>query len=89
MTKDQGEKKGMRGRMPVIAAWVDELRAALGAEQVDAAIAAGQRAARQAAQIEAAEGKAAAQAWLQRQRWPAGRFWAEEGGHTVGVRMKA
>lgn len=80
------KKKGMREQMPVVAAWVDELRAALGAEMVDAAIAAGQQARRRMQQVEIQQGAAAAKEWLQRQRWPAGCFHAEEGGHTVGVR---
>lgn len=80
------KKKGMREQMPIVAAWVDELRATLGAEMVDGAIAASQQAARRMRQMQLEQGPAAAKEWLQRQRWPAGCFHAEEGGHTVGVR---
>jgi hypothetical protein len=33
-----------------------------------------------------AQGEAAAAAWLRRQRFPAGCFYAEENGHTVGIK---
>lgn len=46
------KKKGMREQMPIVAAWVDELRATLGAEMVDGAIAASQQAARRMRQMQ-------------------------------------
>ena len=45
--KKEGEEKKGRALMPVVASMVDELRAAYGAERVNAAIAAGQRARRE------------------------------------------
>lgn len=78
------EKKGGE-RMPVTAAWVAELRAALGAEWVDGAIAASQRAGREYRARIASDGQARADAWLKRQSWPQGRFHAVEQGCEVGV----
>lgn len=72
--------------MPEVSGIVDELRAALGAQAVDAAIAAGQKARREHARIEAAQGSDAADRWLRRQRFPQGCFWAQEGEHEVGMR---
>ena len=75
----------MREQMPETAALVDELRRVLGAERVDAAIKAGQVARREHQRRVAEFGQARADAWLARQSFPLGRFWAEEGGHTVGI----
>ncbi len=72
--------------MPQTAAWVAELRQLLGAERVDAAIRAGQQTRRKHQQLLELQGKAAADAWLQRQRFPAGCFFAAENGHTVGIK---
>ena len=77
---------GMRQEMPATAALVDELRAVLGAEKVDAAIRAGQRAKREHAALVASHGQPQADAWLGRQKFPAGLFWAIEGGNEVGIR---
>lgn len=76
----------MREVMPQTAQIVDELRAAVGRELVDVAIRAGQQARRQAEQIASTDGQAEADAWLARQTFPTGCFWAEEAGRTVGVR---
>ena len=75
--------------MPSTAAMVDELRAVLGTEKVDAAIRAGQRARREHAALVASHGQRQADAWLAGQKFPAGLFWACEGGHEVGVRRAA
>lgn len=75
----------MRDAMPQTAAWVDELRAAFGAEAVDAAIRAGVQAQREAHRIAQTQGPEAAQRWLAAQPFPAGHFHAEERGHVVGV----
>jgi hypothetical protein len=80
---------GMRQEMPETAAMVDELRAVLGTEKVDAAIKAGQRARREHAALVARAGQRQADAWLTRQKFPAGLFWASEGGHQVGMRGAA
>jgi hypothetical protein len=90
-TKTMNEKKeeeGKKGRalMPCTAALVDELRAAYGAERIDAAIAAGQRARREYQARLASDGPTLAKRWLAAQKFPAGSFWAEEGGNQVGVR---
>jgi RNA polymerase-interacting CarD/CdnL/TRCF family regulator len=79
----------MRAQMPNTAAMVDELRAVLGTEKVDAAIRAGQRARREHAAMVASAGQRQADAWLARQKFPAGLFWASEGGHEVGLRRSA
>lgn len=75
--------------MPETAALVDELRRMLGAERVDAAIKAGQQARREHQRRLEQFGQAQADAWLARQSFPLGRFWAEEGGHTVGIKRGA
>lgn len=72
--------------MPGVAAIVDDLRAAFGPAVVDAAIASGQALRRKHAGMVADVGQAQADAWLARQHPVAGSFWAEEGGHTVGIR---
>lgn len=77
---------GLREQMPQTAGWVDELRAVLGAERVDAAIKAGQAAQRTYTAIKAEKGQPAADAWLSRQRFPAGCFWACEGGNEFGIK---
>lgn len=74
--------------MPETAKLVDELRAAFGPAVVDAAIASGQALRRKHAQMVAGVGQAQADAWLARQHPAAGCFWAEEGGHTVGIRRE-
>jgi hypothetical protein len=74
--------------MPVVAGIVDDLRAAYGPAVVDAAIASGQALRRKHAQMVAGVGQAQADAWLARQHPAAGCFWAEEGGHTVGIRTE-
>jgi hypothetical protein len=78
------EKKG-RALMPVVASMVDELRAAYGAERVNAAIAAGQRARREYQARLASDGPTLAKRWLAAQKFPQGCFWAVEGGNEVGV----
>ena len=75
--------------MPNTASLVDELRAVLGTEKVDAAIRAGQRARREYAGLVASRGQRQADAWLAGQKFPAGLFWACEGGNEVGVRRSA
>lgn len=72
--------------MPETAAMVDDLRRVLGAELVDAAIKAGQQARREHQRRVEQFGQVQADAWLARQSFPQGRFWAEEGGHTVGIK---
>lgn len=74
--------------MPQTSAWVAELRLMLGAERVDQALAASQRARRHHAALAAAQGPARADAWLNAQPWPHGRFWAQEGGQEVGVQVQ-
>lgn len=74
--------------MPQTAAWVAELRLLLGAERVDRALAASQRARRHHAALAAAQGPARAEAWLNAQPWPHGRFWAQEGGQEVGLQVQ-
>lgn len=73
--------------MPETAALVADLRLAFGAEVIDQCLAAGQRARREYARLEARNGPGYAQAWLKAQRFPMGRFWALEGGIEVGVRL--
>jgi hypothetical protein len=85
MTNDQ-KKEAMREAMPQIAAWVAELRRALGAERIDQAIKAGQQAKRQHQALCESQGQAAADAWLRRQRFASGCFFASENGHTVGIK---
>lgn len=82
----ENAKKG-RELMPETAALVDELRQMLGREFVDAAIAAGQRARREYLVLQQQRGTEYADAWLRRQQFPAGAFFAEEAGHQVGVRL--
>ena len=72
--------------MPVVAGIVDDLRAAFGPAAVDAAIASGQAMRRKHVEMVAGVGQAQADAWLARQHPAVGSFWAEEGGHTVGIR---
>lgn len=79
------KREGIKEAMPQTAAWVAELRLSLGAERVDAAIKAGQQARRKHQQLADTQGQAAADAWLSRQRFPAGCFFASENGHTVGI----
>lgn len=79
--------KSMREKMPAAAEIVDELRQVFGTAMIDAAVVAGQQARREFDRLEAEHGLAHAQAWLARQRFPLGRFWASEGGHEVGVRL--
>lgn len=71
--------------MPECAAWVDELRKVLGAERVNAAMAAAQQARREYGRIKAEKGQQAADVWLRRQKWPAGRIYLAEGGKEVGI----
>ena len=85
-TMTEEKKKGMREEMPSTAAWVDELRAVLGAEKVDAAIKAGMQARREHAVRAQAHGQRQADEWLARQKFPAGLFWACEGGNDIGIR---
>lgn len=85
MSDGNGGRAG-RALMPETAAMVDELRAAYGAEMVDAAIAAGQQARREYQRRVQAFGEASARAWLARQPFPRGCFWATEAGREVGVR---
>lgn len=84
----EGKGKGsLREAMPQTASMVDELRMKVGAERVDAALKAGREAEREYRRLEASEGLASAEAWLRRQKWPQGRFWACEAGREVGVRL--
>lgn len=85
MTMNETGKKTAREAMPMTAALVDELRQALGREFVDGAIAAGQRARRQHQRMVLTVGQQEADAWLRRQQFPGGAFFAEENGHEVGV----
>jgi hypothetical protein len=82
--KEKKEKKG-RAAMPETAKLVDELRAAYGAERIDGAIAAGQRARREYIALQAASGKAVADRWLASQRFAQGCFHAVENGIEVGI----
>lgn len=75
----------MRNTMPLTAGIVDDLRQWLGADRVDAAIAAGVKLQREHALIERTQGRAVADKWLRLQRVPAGCFSATEAGRTVGV----
>ena len=79
-------KQSMRNQMPAAAELVDELREVFGAEMINKAIVAGQQARREFDRLEAERGLAHAKAWLARQKFPLGRFWASESGHEVGVR---
>jgi hypothetical protein len=80
------KREGMKQAMPQTAAWVAELRQALGAEGIDQAIKAGQQAKRQHQALCESQGQAAADAWLRRQRFASGCFFAAENGHTVGIK---
>lgn len=80
------EVKTAGQKMPTVAQWVADLRQAVGTERIDAALRASQQARRTYLRLQAEQGPAAADAWLRRQTWPQGRVWAEEGGHTVGLR---
>ena len=77
----------LRQSMPATAGWVDELRQALGKDKVDAAIAAGIKARREHDRLVQEFGPAHAAAWLKRQRFPAGVFFAREAGCEVGVEL--
>jgi hypothetical protein len=70
--------------MPVVAAFIDRMRAAYGAELVNAQMAEGQAARREHAQVLAEQGAAAAARW---HRTNADRctFCAEEAGRTIGL----
>lgn len=83
----QGGAKASAQTMPETAALVAELRLAFGAEVIDQCLAAGQRARREYARLEARNGLGYAQAWLKAQRFPKGRFWALGGGIEVGIRL--
>lgn len=75
----------LRAAMPDTAAIVDELRAWLGVELVDQAIANGRRLQRQFEALAAEQGEPRARLWLDQQR-PAGPvFAALEAGLQVGV----
>ena len=74
--------------MPETATIVDELRAEFGAAVIDAAIAAGTAAQKRYAAWIASHGQEAADAWLMRQRFERGSFYASEGGRTVGVKRR-
>ncbi len=80
------DRKPLASAMPQTAAWVGELRRVLGAEVVDAAMAASQQARREHQSRVQQFGQAQADAWLARQKWPQGRIWLQEGGREVGVR---
>ena len=84
---EKKEEEGKKGRalMPATAALVDELRAFYGPERIDAAIAAGQRARREYLARVASDGPTLAKRWLAGQKVTGWRFWAQEGGHEVGV----
>jgi hypothetical protein len=73
-----------RASMPIVAAFIDECRAAYGADLVDRQLATGMQAAREHAQVLATQGEAAARRW---HRANAHRctFFAVEGGRTVGL----
>lgn len=86
MREEKVVDKPLAQAMPATAALVAELRKRCGAELVNAAIAAGQRAKREYARLEAERGPAEAQAWLRRQKFATGRFWASEAGHEVGIK---
>lgn len=81
---ERGSVDQRRAAMPVVSAWVDELRAMLGAEMINRQIAVGMQAQREYAQVELAQGVEAAEAW---RRVNAHRctFFAEEGGRRVGL----
>lgn len=83
----QGGAKASAQTMPETAALVAELRLAFGADVIDQCLAAGQRARREYARLEARNGPGYAQAWLKAQRFPMGCFWACEGGIELGVRL--
>lgn len=78
------EKAQRRAAMPVTAAFIDECRAAYGADMIDRQMAIGMQAAREHAQVLATQGEAAARRW---HRANAHRctFFATEGGRTVGL----
>ena len=80
-----GSEKTAAQVMPATAALVAELRAVWGVELFNAALAASQQAGREYRRLEAAYGREDAEAWLARQKFPHGRFWACEGGREVGV----
>ena len=73
-----------RAAMPVTAAFVDECRAIYGAAMIDRQLATGMQAAREHAQVLAAQGEAVARCW---HRVNAHRctFHATEAGRTVGL----
>lgn len=85
----EGEKsqKPLAQAMPECAAWVEQLRLVLGAERVNAAMAAAQQARREHARIQATQGQHAADVWLRRQKWPVGRIYLAEGGNEVGLQL--
>lgn len=71
--------------MPITAQIVADLRRCLGVKFVDVAIKAGQQARREHQRRVDQVGRPQADAWLAQQSFPLGRFWAQEGGHTVGI----
>jgi len=75
----------LRDQMPESAAIVDDLRAMLGRELVDAAIVAGRQLQRQHAALAAEQGPAVADRWLARQAPSGPVFACTEGGLAVGL----
>lgn len=74
----------MREAMPQAARLVDELRLALGRDWVDAALRQGIALQRGFEQLQAKQGRAAAQAWLARQHPAGASLRLREGGLQVG-----
>lgn len=83
---EQGKRKGaLREAMPATADMVDTLRRLITPKRVDDALRATVAAQREYEARKAREGAAKADAWLQAQRWPQGRFYAVEQGQTFGI----
>lgn len=84
---EEKKRGSAAAEMPQMAAWVADMRLALGADVVDRAMAASQQARREHQRRVAQFGQVQADAWLTRQKWPHGRIWLQEGGREVGVRL--
>ncbi|MGH8759382.1 MAG: hypothetical protein ACREVW_07695 [Burkholderiales bacterium] len=73
-----------RGAMPVVAAFIDRMRAAYGREFVDGQLATAQQARRDHVRVLAEQGEAAAARWHKANADKC-VFFAEEGGRSVGM----
>jgi hypothetical protein len=84
---EQGQQQAVaqrRAAMPVVAAFIDQCRAAFGADTVDQQLATATQARREHDQVLSQQGEAAALRWL-RSNAHRCTFFAQENGRTVGL----